>query len=231
MAHDHHPVGLGGLVHVVGDEDDGHPRFLPETADGLHDLGPAGGVQHGGGLVHDDAPGAHGQDSGDGHPLLLSPGEEMGGVAGKGCHAHGGQALVHPLADLRRGEAHVFAGKGHILLHHGGDDLVVGVLEDHPRRLAHVEEMGFVGGIHPAHKDFAPRGEQNGVHVLGQGGFPAAVVAQDGHEGALLKGKADAVQGEPALFLVVGEAQVPGLDDGWHVTSLPSSGWRGRRGA
>ena len=153
----------------------------------------------------------------------------MGGVAGELRHAHGGQSLVHPAADLGRGQPHVFTGKGHVLLHHVGNDLVVRVLKDHARRFADVKQPAFLFGVDAAHPDGAAGGQKNGVEVLCKGGFAAAVVAQHGGEGAFLNGEVHAVQRQAALF-VVAEGEVPGLNDG-HVICLPSSGWCGRRAA
>ena len=169
---------------MVGDEHHGDAQLPVELADGLHDLVPAMGVQHGGGFVHDHAAGLHGDDTRDGHPLFLSAGEEVRGVGGVVAHAHHGQGLVHPAANLRRGHAQVLRGKGHVLFHHVGHNLVVRVLENHAHRAAHGQQLVLLGGVQSVHPDFAPGGQEDGVQVLGQGGFARAVVAQNGHETA-----------------------------------------------
>ena len=109
-------------------------------------------------------------------------------------HVHCLQGVVHPLAYFRRGDPQILRGKGHVLLHHVSYNLVVRVLEDHAYRPADVQQPAVVGGVDAVHIDRAPGGEKDGIHVLGQGGLAAAVVAQHGHEGALLNGQAHSVQ-------------------------------------
>ncbi len=113
------------------------------------------GVQHGGGLVQHDALRLHGDDAGNGDALLLAAGEQMGRVGDKLAHTHGGQGIVHPAADLLRGHAQVLRGKGHVLLHHVGDDLVVRVLEHHAHPAADLQKQFLVGGVHALHVHLA----------------------------------------------------------------------------
>ena len=222
MVHHQDPVGVLGLVHVVGDEHHGDALLPVEAVDGGEDLLPAHGVQHGGGLVQDDAVRLHGDDARNGHPLLLPAGEEMGGVADELRHAHIPEGVVHPAADLCTGDAQVLRGEGHVLLHHVGNDLVVRVLEDHAHPLADGEEVCSLGGVHPLHQDLAAGGDEDGVHGLGQGGLAGAVVAQHHHEAALLNGEGDPVQGVfrlLALLRRVGEGDILQFDHGRHGNS------------
>ena len=50
--------------------------------------------------VQYDALRLHGDDAGDGDPLLLAAGQQMGRMGHKGGHIHGGQGVIHPAADL-----------------------------------------------------------------------------------------------------------------------------------
>ena len=199
----------------MGDEHHRHPPLPVELLDGADHVRPADGVQHGRRLVQDDAPGLHGDDPGDGDALLLAAGEEMGGVLPELIHPHGLQGVVHPAADLLRGDAQILRGEGHILLHHVGHDLVVRVLEHHAHRAAHVQQPGLVSGVHAIHVHFSAGGQQDGVHVLGQGGLSAAVVTQHGHKGPLLDVQVHAVQHHRghALRRGVGKAQALCFDD------------------
>ena len=139
-------------------------------------------------------------------------------------HAHGLQGVIHPAADLLGGDSQVFRGEGHVLLHHVGHDLVVGVLEDHANRLTDVQKQGIVGGVHAADVYLAPGGQEDGVHVLGQGGLAATVVAQNGHEGALFNVEVHAVQhgGGDTLGGDVGKTHPLGLNDGFLHNNTPS---------
>ena len=217
MIHHQDPVGVLRLVHMVGDEHHGDALLPVQAMDGGEDLLPAHGVQHGGGLVQDDAVRLHGDDAGDGHPLLLSAGKEVRRVADELPHAHIPEGIIHPAADLLRGDAQVLRGEGHVLLHHVGNDLVVRVLKDHAHPLADGEKVPLVLRVHPLHQNLAGGREQDGVHGLGQGGLSGAVVAQHRHEAALLNGEGDPVQGVfrlLALLRRVGEGDILQFDHG-----------------
>ena len=186
MVQDHHPLGPGGLVHVMGDEHHGDAQTPVQVGDDLHDLLPAPRVQHGGGLVQNDAFRPHGDDSGDGHPLLLSAGEQMGGVLPVLVHPHLLQGLVHPAANLLGGDAQILRGEGHILLHHVCHNLIVRVLKHHAHGAADGNQVLLLPGVHAEHGHRPPLGQDDGVAVLGQGGFAAPVPAQHRHKGPLL---------------------------------------------
>ena len=94
------------------------------------------------------------------------------------------QRTVHTLPDLLGRDADVLQAEGDVLLHHGGDNLVVRVLEHHPHLLADVVQPLLVGGVDAVHhRPLAARGQQNGVEVLGKGALARAVVSE--HRGHL----------------------------------------------
>ena len=68
------------------------------------------------------------------------------------------------------------------------------MVEHHAHRAAHLVFERLVAGIHFFDQDGAARGQQHGVEMLGDGGFPAAVVAEKRHEGTLLDGQVDVFQ-------------------------------------
>ena len=68
VRHDEHAVGEGRLLHRVGDVDDGDPLAM-QAPDHLQHLGLPVRIEHGGGLVQDDAVRPHGQHAGDGDAL------------------------------------------------------------------------------------------------------------------------------------------------------------------
>ncbi len=207
----------------MGDEHHRDAGFRVETPDGVQHLAPPHRVQHGGGLIQHDAPGPHGQHPGDGHPLLLPAGQQVGGVV---RHAHGFQGGVHPLPDLRGGHAQVFRAEGHVLLHHAGHDLVVRVLEHHAHPAADVQQVFLAAGVQAVHVNLAPGGQEDGVEVLGQGGFARAVVAQHRHKLPRPDGQGEVIQhrgGDP-LPGGVAEGEVFGLEDGLGHKQLPRLG-------
>ena len=142
----------------------------------------------------------------------------MGGMLPKFIHTHRLQRVVHAPADLGGGDAEVFGGESHVLLHHVGDDLVIRVLKDHAHRAADIQQQIVVGGIHAADKYLAAGRQQNGVHMLGQCGLAGAVMPQHGDKGPLLDLQIHAVQhhGRDAFGSGVGEAEVLCLNDTAH---------------
>ena len=82
---------------------------------------------------------------GDGDALLLPAGEQMRCVAAVFIHADLPQRVIHPLADLRRGDAEVLRREGDVLLHDVGYDLVIRVLKRPcPTLLADLQQQRFV---------------------------------------------------------------------------------------
>ena len=110
-------------------------------------------------------------------------------------HAHGFEGPVHASADVPGRYAEVFKAKGAVLLHHGGDDLVVRVLEDHAASFAHFEAVFFLVRGDAVNPDLALLRDVEGVEQLGKRRFAAAVAAQHGHELAALHAQAHAGDG------------------------------------
>ena len=197
---------------MVGDENHGHAPAAAERKDSVHHLAPPLGVEHGGRLIKNDDLRLHGDDARDGHALLLSAGEQVRGVLAVLIHADKAQRGVHALADLLRFHAQVFRGEGHIVLHHVCHDLVVRVLEDHTDATAHIEDARLVGGVDPVHQHAPLVRDEDGVHVLGEGGLAGAVLPKHRHKAAPFDGQIDAVQALP-LIPGVAEMYVFKLDD------------------
>ena len=203
---------------MVGDEHHGDAHLAVKSLNGGEHLAAACGVQHGGGLVKDDALGRHGDDARNGDALLLTAREKMGCVAGEGVHAHGGESFIHAAANVGRGDAQILEAEGHILLHHVGDDLVVGVLEHHAHGAANGDDLLLIQRVHSRHEHPAARGQQHRVHMLGEGGFARAVVSQHRHKAALFDGKVNVAQRHRALllFLLLGGISKGQVTDFYH---------------
>ena len=113
----------------------------------------------------------------------------MGGVLPVLVHIHRFQGGVHPAADLLWGDTQVLRAKGHVLFHHAGHQLVIGVLQHQPHPAADLQ-LGFLhGGVDAVHQHFPGGGKQHPVEQLGHSGFPTAVVPQKGHELPFLNGE------------------------------------------
>ena len=90
-------------------------------------------------------------------------------------------------------------------------NLVVRVLKHHAHPAANLQQEALVGGVHAVHIYLPAPRQEDGVHVLGERGLAAAVVAQDDHKAALPDGHADAVQGVDrrlALLGGIGEGEI-----------------------
>ena len=214
-AQDDHAVRLGGFIHVVGDEHHGHPAGF-EGVDLLHQHPPPGGVDHGGGLIEEHQARLHGQHACQRQALHLPGGKQVGRPPALGFQPGDAQGILHPGADLRGGQAQVLGTEGDILLHAGGDDLLLGGLEDHPDRGADHFEVLPVAGIQPVHPHAALIRQQQGVHQAQERGFTRAVGAQQRREFAFPQGEADAAQGRHggATLNRVAEGNVFDLQDG-----------------
>ena len=95
-------------------------------------------------------------------------------------HPHCLEAFLHPFPNLFCRHSHILRSEAHILLHHLSDDLVVRILEHHPRSLAYVPDLRFIQSVHPVHPDGSLGRIQDSVNVLGQRGLPGTVMSQDG---------------------------------------------------
>ena len=138
----------------------------------------------------------------------------MGGVLPVLVHVHSLEGGLHPAAYLLGGNAQVLRTKGHVLLHHAGHQLVVGVLE-HQAHLAADIQLGLLhAGVDAPYQDFPGSGHQHAVEELGHGGLAAAVVPQQGHKLPLLNGEVHPVEHLLGVhgFRVVGKAHLLGFD-------------------
>ena len=164
LFHDLSGVHHGDLIRqfrhdsqVMGDQEDGHSRSVPEFPEQVEDLGLDGHVEGGGGLVGDQQAGCAGHGAGDHHPLShasrqlvrilveapgrvgdshpLQPAQGLGPGVPRRQAAGPPQGLAQLVADLQVG------GQGR-----------QGVLEDHAHaRAAHAVQLRLRGA-----KDLAP---------------------------------------------------------------------------
>ena len=179
------------------------------------DLRPAAGVQARGGLVQDQHLRLHGDNTGNGHPALLSAGE----VKGRNCQlffrqAHEASSFPDTAVDLLRLQTHIFGAEGNILVHSFLEKLILRVLEHQAN-----PEPRLPGGclIRPdalaIQQNIAGGGLQQAVQMLHQGGFAGACMSDDAHKFTpvqgeihilqclMLKGRADAVYIIKVLYL------------------------------
>ena len=119
----------GDLIHAVAHQDHRGMLVAVIVPDVGHQVFPARRVQSGGGLVQHQHLGLHGDDTGQGHPALLSAGELKGRLFQLVIpDAHKLGALPHAAVQLRPGFSHVGRAEGDILIHGLLKELVLRVL-------------------------------------------------------------------------------------------------------
>ena len=127
----------------------------------------------------------------------------MGRGLGKLAHAHGAERRLYPADHLILRHAQVFQPEGHVLPHHVGHDLVIRVLEHHARMAADIPDPFLRQGVHAAHQHPALRGQEQGVHQLGQRAFARAVMPQHRHKAAPFHLQRYVADGGPCVGFVL----------------------------
>ncbi len=89
------------------------------------------------------------------------------------------EPLLNTVGDRLLVEAEVRRAECDVLLHGGGEYLVVGVLEDDPDELTHLAEVLLRDRFAPD-QHLAGRGFENAVEVLEQGAFSCSVRPDNG---------------------------------------------------
>ena len=212
-------------VDAVLDDHQGGPRLVEDPLDRAAHSGDAHRVQVGGGLVEQQEAGSHGEDRGEGEPLLLAARQGGGGVVGGGVEADraGGGADARPY--LLAGDAQVLHAEGHVVADAGQDHLGLGVLHHEPDAAPQVRGGGPVDGEAPLRLALVLAAQEPG---------------QPGHEGGLAgPGRPedeDALAGlDPQVDAVEGPGEAAGVAPApaarLHGGPAPGSGGAGGRGA
>ena len=208
----------GGLLHVVGDDDDGEVFF--QVFHQVFDFQRSDGVQGGTGFVHQQDLRTVGNGARDAQALLLAAGKAVGAFMQLVLHfvPQGGsfQAALHCFIQFRAAVAARHAeGEDDVFINAFGERVVF--LEDHAHPLAQgddfharVVQAGAVYADVPFMAHFRDQ-VVHAVDVAEQGGFPAAGGADKGRHLVGFKGHAYV---EENLLVSVMEAEVLYLDDG-----------------
>ena len=160
-----------GVVHAVGDEQDGGAGLAAVIGYVFEYSLAAGGVEPGSGLVEDEDLGPHCDDSRYGYAPLLPAGELQRGlleeVLGEPDEA---RRLADPLVHLALGELHVLGAEGDIPVYRLLKELVLRVLEHEAHLEAHVPRgLLRCEDIHVLAENAAGGGLQQSVQVLDEG--------------------------------------------------------------
>ncbi len=183
----HHlpPLEDGDLVHEEGDEiddvsrhDHGDPLLLVQILEEVHEGVHPHRIEAGGRLVQDDHLRPHRQHPRHADPLFLPVGKGVDRLAGEFLHLHLVQRPVHPLLHLPGRQPHVDRPESDVLLDGGGEELIVGVLEDDADA---AENFPVLYALHrfAIEKNPPQGGAQQTVEMLDEGRLAAAVGAED----------------------------------------------------
>ena len=218
------------------DEDDGHPRQLLGASEYLEHIARARGIERGGGFVHDDDTGCHGEDGGDGDLLLLTAGKRRDFAMAQVGDAHGVEGRCDAPLDLAVVDAEVLEAEQQLVLHDGGHHLSIDVLEDRAGDLGYIGE-GRLADVESRHECGA---KQAAPIMVGDGAGDDARQrrlsgtrgADQADEGALFDGEVDVLEGVGAVSGgAVGERDALHFDDRAHRAPFSVLGiWRCRVG-
>ena len=178
----------------MSDQDHGHSLCLVQLTNRPDHFRSSARIQHGSGFIQHDALRLHRDHSRDRDSLFLSSGQAVGRRASHFPHADRPQGLLNPCPDILCGYPHVFRPESDVLLYHGGDDLIVGILEYHARALTDVPQTGFVPGIIPVHVESPLRWKEQSIQLPGKRRLAGAVVSQNGNKLSRFNLKIDPVQ-------------------------------------
>jgi hypothetical protein len=113
--------------------------------------------------------------------------------------------VVDPVCDLSGRQPKIARAESHILAHCGGEQLVIGILENETD--SGVEPGPIAAGdVSPLHQDSAPGGPQQASEMAEQRGLPRAVGTDQRHELALLGYEVHAIEGDVPAGVDAGQA-------------------------
>ena len=200
-----------GHVDVVRRQDDGLPG-IHQGVDHLDHLGRHPRIQSGRRLVQYQYVRIHGERTRQRDPLPLSVGQVYGGTVAVLQHPDLAQRVHYPPLDLLLGKPHVQRTERHILLHGGGEYLLVRVLDHHAHRRPQFPEglARVIKGL-AFEQDLPLLGFQYPVEGVEQRRLPGPVRPEYRRAHAFPDRDGHPVQGFHVLLRGVGIAQIPRL--------------------
>ena len=212
-------VGAENRTEVVGDVQNASATRMKPSYDAQHLL-PAGGIEHGCGLVEHEIGGPHRERARYGEPLLLTAREGGGLALLEACHADRGQRLVDARTDLFARQPEILRPEGDVVLDARGDDLVVRPLEHDAHPLAQLQRTRLVPGVDAVDRHLSRTREQHPVDQPNERGLATAVGAEHGDMPPRLHGERHVAQRRLAGIMgAVRERDVveadQGTPDGW----------------
>ena len=175
-----------------------------QTRDHLQKRALAGGVQTCCRLVEHEHLRVHGKHAGECHAALLAARKLERALLGQLVEGkpHAIERAAHERINLFARKPQVARPEGDVLVYGFGEQLVLGILEHHADRSAHLR-LGALRGDVGAVDEHAPRGGlQDAVHVLDERRFAAAGMPGNAEELAAAHLKRDVAHGPQAVGAV-----------------------------
>ena len=194
---------------MVGREDHRHAVLLGQPVDERHEVGDALGIEPRGRFVEHQHLRLHREDARDGDPFLLAAREVVRHALAQVLDPEEGERLPDTVGDRLLVEAEVGRAERDVLLHGGGEDLVVGVLEDDPDELAHLVLVHLRDRLAPD-QHLAGGGFEDAVEMLEEGAFPGTVRPDDGDAGLSFGNEVHALEGTDVAAVDMGD--IAGLE-------------------
>ena len=149
---EHDPGAVAGQAQVFSQEDQGEVPGPAEAVQGGQEFLHPQRIEIGGGFVQDQKLRRQGQDRGQGQELSLPAGEGGGVPVLQPGQPDQGQTLCDPAPQFLPGQPQVFRAEGHLLVHPGGEELGLEILEQNPHPPGQLPGPAG-GGEHPVHLD------------------------------------------------------------------------------
>ena len=196
------------FVDLVFDHQHGQAAARPNPVDGGEHVRGTGRVQVRGGLVEDQHGGFQREHGCKRHALLLAPGKFQHAPPPEARQTHKFQRLVNAAMDVLRLDEVILKRESDLLLHREGDDLILGILEQHVdaskalRRgqFAPVDQASL--RIGDEHASLVPASHVVGIDadkVQRQRALARTAATEDEDERTRLDGEGDLVQGRRAF--------------------------------
>ena len=195
-------ISQGSFLHKMGNPEDSDSLHAIQHTNGFQNFLPAGGIQHGRSFVGNDDGRLHRKHTGNGDPLLLASGKRMRSGIRVFIHPYRGQSLLDPRDHFFCRHAQVFQAEGDIFLYHSGNNLIVGILEDHSGTAADFPDQLLLPGIKTADNDISFRRDIKRVHQLCHRGFSGTVVSENRDKLTLPDGSRDMIQRRSGRFVI-----------------------------
>ena len=163
-------------IEVMGGHNDG----MFEGFEEFDQLPARTRVKIGGGFIHHEDAGGHGEHRSDGYRALFPGGEPVRGAVGEVGRPDRSERVGDPGFHLLRRQPEIKRAEGHIIIYRGHKQLIVGILKNHPHGPPDVFQR-FLRQWHISDPDDTGLGNETPVQMQKQRRFSGAIRPHNGH--------------------------------------------------